>query len=202
MVTVREGGLQHGIGHGTVPSRTDPRHPRYHRLSFLFWGVAWMSSGCQDVPHARWRWSNQTSKHPIVTSEQAKQNTQAGRIGDAGLQDGLRMQSRQAREWPGYPRHALCLARARYCTTPHRNFDGLASFPVCQSAHSGRLEGRRAGHAWVGRRLVVPGWFLGSISPCKPSLAHSPCLVLVQAPGSGSFSPAGTVMDGCISPPS
>lgn len=38
-VSVREGGLQNGIDHGTVPSRTDPRHPRHHRLNFL-WGDA------------------------------------------------------------------------------------------------------------------------------------------------------------------
>lgn len=94
-----------------------------------------------------------------------------------------------SRECLGCPRHALCLARARYCTTPHRNFDG-----PCQSASFARLGGRRAtcrragrasccvGRGCVGRRQwlssVVPGWFPGPVA--------SLCLVLVQVPGSGS----------------
>lgn len=73
-----------------------------------------------------------------------------------------------SRKCLGYPRQALCLARARYCITPHRNFDGLASLPASPPAWKGEgLDGRLFG--CVGRRWpssVVPGWFPGSTPPC------------------------------------
>lgn len=113
---------------------------------------------------------NQTSKHLNNISEQAKTNHTsgsnrrcriAGRIADA------------ARECRGYP---LCLARARYCTTPHRNFDGLASLacqPGCLSAHMPTLAASKGDgldgrlDAWVGRPVaLISEWFLGgSLAP-------------------------------------
>lgn len=98
-----------------------------------------------------------------------------------------------SRKCLGYPRHALCLARARYCTTPHRNFDGLASLPASGSWAPG--SGRATG-VWV-----QAAWVAGGPHQCGswvvPWLHASLCLVLVQVQCSGSPSRS---RDGCISP--
>lgn len=75
-----------------------------------------------------------------------------------------------SRKCLGYPRHAMCLARARYCTTPHRNFDGLASLPAWVLGSLGvggrRASGCRLRGSPVALISVAPGWFPGSMPPC------------------------------------
>lgn len=92
---------------------------------------------------------------------------------------------------PGYPRHALCLARARYCTTPHRNFDGLASLLVfCPPARLACLPAWEGDglDAWSGSPVAL--FSCGSLAPVPhcSMLLNSPCAwFLAQVPGSGSL---------------
>lgn len=73
-----------------------------------------------------------------------------------------------SRKCLGYPRHALCLACARYCTTPHRNFDGPASQLVSQSCQSSQFAAPGRATGWTGATagracilLVWAAWVVG-----------------------------------------
>lgn len=91
--------------------------------------------------------------------------------------------------------HALFLARARYCITPHRNFDrALPVLPVLPVFEATGLDGSTTGRlalaAWVSRggphQKVVPGSM-----PCYAVPPYSLCLVFGSGPSlwlSGSSS--------------
>lgn len=76
--------------------------------------------------------------------------------------------------------HALFLARARYCITPHRNFDGPCQCcRCCQSARLGgrgdgarrQDDGRLALGAWVSRwpSSESGSWVVPWLHGCTPS---------------------------------
>lgn len=111
--------------------------------------------------------------------------------------------------------HALFLDRARYCITPHRNFDGPCQccrccqfLPVWEGEATG-LDGSTTG-VWLWLRgslavALIRKWCLGgSLAPCHATqYLHPPyslCLVLVQVPVSESSSRDGASIHTIPSP--